>query len=58
MIEKENLDAVVVAGITAVHADHTLAAIKKGLHVICEKPLSLDVKIVGLQLEYTRKRIY
>jgi myo-inositol 2-dehydrogenase/D-chiro-inositol 1-dehydrogenase len=48
MLEKENLDAVVVAGITAVHADHTIAAIKKGLHVMCEKPLSLDIKIVRL----------
>lgn len=48
MLEKENLDAVVVAGITAVHADHTIAAIKKGLHVMCEKPLSLDIKIVGI----------
>lgn len=48
MLEKENLDAVVVAGITAIHADHTIAAIKKGLHVMCEKPLSLDIKIVGV----------
>lgn len=51
MIEKENLDAVVVAGITAVHADHAIAAIKKGLHVMCEKPLSLDIKVVGLSIE-------
>lgn len=50
MLEKENLDAIVVAGITAVHADHTIAAIKKGLHVMCEKPLSLDIKIVGLSM--------
>ncbi|KAJ5187664.1 hypothetical protein N7449_010658 [Penicillium cf. viridicatum] len=45
MLEKENLDAVVVAGITSVHAYHTIATIKKGLHVMCEKPLSLDIKI-------------
>ncbi|KAJ5497940.1 hypothetical protein LT330_002783 [Penicillium expansum] len=51
MLEKENLDAVVVAGITAIHADHTIAAIKKGLHVMCEKPLSLDIKIAQSVLD-------
>ncbi|KAJ5605748.1 hypothetical protein N7510_008529 [Penicillium lagena] len=45
MLEKEDLQAVVVASVTAVHAEQTLKAIEKGLHVLCEKPLSIDVGI-------------
>ncbi|KAL5343015.1 hypothetical protein BJX70DRAFT_409238 [Aspergillus crustosus] len=46
MLDKENLDAVVVASVTAVHAEQTLKAIEKGLHVLCEKPLSIDAQSV------------
>ncbi|KAJ5109281.1 hypothetical protein N7456_005956 [Penicillium angulare] len=45
MLEKANLQAVVVASITAVHAEQTLKAIKRGLHVICEKPISIDIEV-------------
>lgn len=47
MIEKEDLEAVVVASVTAVHAEQTLKAIKKGYHVLCEKPLSTNVETVS-----------
>ena len=43
---KEQLDAVVVASATSVHAEQTMKAIEKGLHVLCEKPLSTTVKQV------------
>lgn len=46
MLEKENLQAVVIASITAVHVEQALKAIEKGLHVLCEKPLSIDAAIV------------
>lgn len=42
----EELDAVVVASITAVHAEQAIKAINKGYHVLCEKPLSIDIEIV------------
>ncbi|CAI7632095.1 unnamed protein product [Penicillium pancosmium] len=45
MLEKANLQAVVVASITAVHAEQAIKAIKKGLHVLCEKPLSIDLEV-------------
>ncbi|KAJ5461171.1 NAD(P)-binding protein [Penicillium daleae] len=41
----EELDAVVVASITAVHAEQAIKAINKGYHVLCEKPLSIDIEI-------------
>lgn len=47
MIEKEDLQAVVIASVTAVHAEQTLKAINKGYHVLCEKPLSINVEIVS-----------
>lgn len=47
MLEKADLDAVVVASVTAVHAEQTLKAIERGYHVLCEKPLSLDVEVVS-----------
>jgi myo-inositol 2-dehydrogenase/D-chiro-inositol 1-dehydrogenase len=46
MLEQADLEAVVIASITAVHAEQALKAIKKGLHVLCEKPLSIDVEVV------------
>jgi myo-inositol 2-dehydrogenase/D-chiro-inositol 1-dehydrogenase len=48
MLEKADLEAVVVASVTAVHAEQAIKAIRKGLHVLCEKPLSIDVDIVRL----------
>lgn len=46
MLEQGDIDAVVVSTITAVHAKQALAAIAKGYHVLCEKPLSLEADIV------------
>lgn len=46
MLEKADLQAVVVASITAVHAEQALKAIRRGLHVLCEKPLSIDIEVV------------
>lgn len=48
MLEKEDLQAVVIASITAVHVEQALKAIEKGLHVLCEKPLSIDVAVVRI----------
>jgi myo-inositol 2-dehydrogenase/D-chiro-inositol 1-dehydrogenase len=54
MLEREQqlgggLDAVVVASATAVHAQHSIRAIERGLHVLCEKPLSTNVEEVSDQ---------
>lgn len=44
MLEQEELDAVVVATPTPVHADPTVLALEAGLAVMCEKPLAWTVK--------------
>ena len=42
MISKEALDAVVIATPTNTHVDLTVKAVKAGLHVLVEKPLTLS----------------
>lgn len=46
MIQHQGLQAVWVSSSTDVHASQTLSAIEKGLHVLCEKPLSTDIEEV------------
>lgn len=41
------IQGVVIASVTTVHADQAIRAIEKGLHVLCEKPLSTDGEIVS-----------
>jgi myo-inositol 2-dehydrogenase/D-chiro-inositol 1-dehydrogenase len=50
MLRHDGLQAVWVSTSTDVHALQTLAAIGKGLHVLCEKPLSTDMKEVGIPI--------
>lgn len=43
MLEHSGLQAVWISTSTDVHAIQSLSAIDKGLHVLCEKPLSTDL---------------
>ena len=43
MIEKETLDLVVVASAVHLHKEMVAAAFEKGVHVVCEKPMAMDV---------------
>src|SRR2546429_5554171 len=43
MLDREPLDIVVVATPNHLHHDMTLAALDAGAHVVCEKPLALNV---------------
>ncbi len=45
---KNGLQAVIIASATTVHAEQAIKAIERGLHVLCEKPLSTSVEIVSL----------
>lgn len=44
MLEKENLDLVVVALPTYLHAKYSIMALNKGAHVFCEKPMARTVE--------------
>lgn len=43
MMQCPGLNAVVVASITELHYEHTKAALQRGIHVLCEKPISQTV---------------
>ena len=43
MLAKAKLDAVSITLPTYMHAEHTIKALRKGLNVMCEKPMALDV---------------
>jgi 1,5-anhydro-D-fructose reductase (1,5-anhydro-D-mannitol-forming) len=43
MLAKAKLDAVSITLPTWLHAEHTVKALNAGLHVMCEKPMALDL---------------
>ena len=47
MIETPQLDAVIIASATTLHMAHTLAALDRGIHVLCEKPVCTSVDEVS-----------
>lgn len=44
MIDFPGLDAVVIASLTELHYEHTKEALKRRIHVLCEKPISQTVE--------------
>jgi predicted dehydrogenase len=55
LLDKEDVDAVMVATPDFSHAAITMAAIKKGKHVYCEKPLTYSVSEARQVTEAARK---
>ena len=56
MLDSEKLEAVVVATSTTVHAEQAIKAIERGLHVLCEKPLSTSVATSQAVVDAAAKR--
>ena len=46
MLKQQGLEALVISTLTFVHAEEAIKGIERGLHVLCEKPLSLDIDVV------------
>lgn len=55
MLKKCKLDAISVATPNALHAPITIAALKRGLHVLCEKPMAMTVAEAEKMLAATEK---
>src|SRR5262249_43599067 len=56
LLEQKGLDAVVIATPDHTHAPATMAALKAGLHVYCEKPLTHSVHEARLVAETAAKQ--
>lgn len=46
MICTPGLQAVVIASSTNLHVMHTLTSMERGIHVLCEKPVTTDATVV------------
>jgi predicted dehydrogenase len=44
LLEAERLDAVVISSSTSAHVDNVESCAAAGLHILCEKPLALDLE--------------
>ena len=43
LLEDDRVEAVVVAAPSHLHAEYTIAALRAGKHVVCEKPMATDL---------------
>lgn len=51
LLEKEDVDVVVVTTPDQKHKEPTIAALKKGCHVMCEKPMALNMEECEAMIE-------
>lgn len=55
MLEKEELDYVDIALPTYIHAEASIKALNKGLHVLCEKPMARSSKECAMMIEAAKR---
>ena len=51
MLEHDDLDVVVVATPSVDHARNSIAALEAGKHVICEKPMAMNLVEADLMIQ-------
>ncbi len=56
LLEIEELDGVVVASPHTLHFEHAMAAIKRGMHVMCEKPLTTNAQDARMLVEEAERQ--
>ncbi|MCX7847741.1 MAG: Gfo/Idh/MocA family oxidoreductase [bacterium] len=54
MLAREHLDIVAIATPNAFHMPQTVAALKAGCHVLCEKPMAINAQEARLMLDTAR----
>ena len=53
--QKQDIDVVSVCSPNGLHAQHAIAALNAGCHVLCEKPMALKVQDCGAMIEAAEK---
>lgn len=56
MLQREKLDAVSIVSIDKAHAPLALMALRRGLHVMCEKPLATSLRDARLMAAEAKRR--
>lgn len=55
MLEQDNVDVAVVATPSVFHARDTIMALKAGKHVICEKPMAMNLKEADMMIAQAKE---
>lgn len=55
MLERENFDVVSICSPNGLHAEHSIKALNAGFHVLCEKPLAINVQDCGEMIKAAEK---
>lgn len=55
MLSNKDIQVVSVCSPNGLHAEHTIAALKAGFHVLCEKPMALSVQDCGEMIKEAEK---
>jgi predicted dehydrogenase len=55
MLKSAKLDAVSITLPTYLHADHSIKALRKGVHILCEKPMALNVRDCDRMIRAARR---
>ena len=61
MLENENIDVVTICSPNGLHAEHSILSLNSGFHVLCEKPMAINVYDCGEMIkaaESANKRLF
>jgi UDP-N-acetyl-2-amino-2-deoxyglucuronate dehydrogenase len=53
--KEKHIEVVAICTPNGLHAEHTIKALKKGLHVVCEKPMAISVLDCGAMIQEADK---
>jgi len=52
---KEDIDVISICTPNGLHAEHTIKSLKNGYHVLCEKPMAINVQAAGMMIDAAEK---
>ncbi len=55
LLKHTDADVVSICSPNGLHAEHSIAALKKGFHVLCEKPMAINVQDCGAMIQAAEK---